>query len=235
MAVWNPWRGCHRHSEGCKYGSIHKGDARKGINTAEVVRTDKFFAPIEKKKNGEYKMKPGQVVYLCFQSDFLVEEADAWREECWKMIRQRTDLHFLFLTKRIERFMQCIPPDWENGYDNVTVCCTVENQARADERLSIFSGLPIRHKNIICQPLIERIDIRPYLSGVELVVAGGESDRNARPLDYEWVLWLRPQCMENGIHFEFRQCGTHFIKDGKRYTLAVKDLGSQVHKAGIDI
>ena len=103
MAVWNPWRGCHRHSEGCKYCYIHKGDARKGINTSEVVRTDKFFAPIEKKKNGEYKMKPGQVVYLCFQSDFLVEEADAWREECWKMIRQRTDLHFLFLTKRIER------------------------------------------------------------------------------------------------------------------------------------
>ena len=207
MAVWNPWRGCHRHSEGCKYCYIHKGDARKGINTAEVIRTDKFFAPIEKKKNGEYKIKPGQVVYLCFQSDFLVDEADAWREECWKMIRQRTDLHFLFLTKRIERFMQCIPPDWENGYDNVTVCCTVENQARADERLS----------------------------GVELVVAGGESDRNARPLDYEWVLWLRQQCMENGIHFEFRQCGTHFIKDGKRYTLAVKDLGSQARKAGIDI
>lgn len=235
MAVWNPWRGCHRHSEGCKYCYIHKGDARKGLNTAEVIRTDKFFAPIEKKKNGEYKIKPGQVVYLCFQSDFLVDEADAWREECWKMIRQRTDLHFLFLTKRIERFMQCIPPDWENGYDNVTVCCTVENQARADERLSIFSSLPIRHKNIICQPLIERIDIRPYLSGVELVVAGGESDRNARPLDYEWVLWLRQQCMENGIHFEFRQCGTHFIKDGKRYTLAVKDLGSQARKAGIDI
>ena len=122
-----------------------QSSTRKGLNTAEVIRTDKFFAPIEKKKNGEYKIKPGQVVYLCFQSDFLVDEADAWREECWKMIRQRTDLHFLFLTKRIERFMQCIPPDWENGYDNVTVCCTVENQARADERLSIFSGLPIRH------------------------------------------------------------------------------------------
>ena len=113
-----------------------QSSTRKGLNTAEVIRTDKFFAPIEKKKNGEYKIKPGQVVYLCFQSDFLVDEADAWREECWKMIRQRTDLHFLFLTKRIERFMQCIPPDWENGYDNVTVCCTVENQARADERLT---------------------------------------------------------------------------------------------------
>ena len=175
-----------------------QSSTRKGLNTAEVIRTDKFFAPIEKKKNGEYKIKPGQVVYLCFQSDFLVDEADAWREECWKMIRQRTDLHFLFLTKRIERFMQCIPPDWENGYDNVTVCCTVENQARADERLSIFSGLPIRHKNIICQPLIERIDIRPYLSGVELVVAGGESDRNARPLDYEWVLWKTGFILNSG-------------------------------------
>lgn len=235
MAVWNPWRGCRRYSEGCRYCYIHKGDARKGINTEEVIRTDKFYAPVEKKKNGEYKMKPGQLVYLCFQSDFLLKEADAWRDECWKIIRQRADLHFLFLTKRIERFMQCIPDDWGNGYDNVTVCCTVENQARADERLTIFSGLPVRHKNIVCQPLIERLDIRPYLSGIELVVAGGESDRNARPLDYEWVLWLRQQCVESGTHFEFRQCGTHFIKDGKMYTLAVKDLGSQARKAGINL
>ena len=50
-------------------------------------------------------MKPGQTVYLCFSSDFLVEDADAWRLECWQMIRERSDLHFLFLTKRIERFM----------------------------------------------------------------------------------------------------------------------------------
>ena len=211
MAMWNPWRGCHRKSEGCKYCYIHKGDSKKGADTDQVVRTDKFYAPVEKKKSGDYKMKSGQTVYVCFSSDFLLEDADEWRAECWDMIRERQDLHFLFLTKRIERFMQCIPKDWGDGYENVTVGCTIENQEMADARLSIFSGLPIRHKNIICQPLIGSIRLEQYLEGVELVVAGGESDKNARPLDYEWILSLREQCLRAGTHFAFRQCGTHFI------------------------
>ena len=235
MAMWNPWRGCHRKSEGCKYCYIHKGDSKKGADTDQVVRTDKFYAPVEKKKSGDYKMKSGQTVYVCFSSDFLLEDADEWRAECWDMIRERQDLHFLFLTKRIERFMQCIPKDWGDGYENVTVGCTIENQEMADARLSIFSGLPIRHKNVICQPLIGRIRLEQYLKGVELVVAGGESDKNARPLDYEWILFLREQCIRAGTHFECRQCGTHFIKDGKMYTLAVRDLGSQARKAGINV
>lgn len=235
MAMWNPWRGCHRKSEGCKYCYIHKGDSKKGADTDQVVRTDKFYAPVEKKKSGDYKMKSGQTVYVCFSSDFLLEDADEWRAECWDMIRERQDLHFLFLTKRIERFMQCIPKDWGDGYENVTVGCTIENQEMADARLSIFSVLPIRHKNIICQPLIGSIRLEQYLEGVELVVAGGESDKNARPLDYEWILSLREQCIRAGTHFEFRQCGTHFIKDGKMYTLAVRDLGSQARKAGINV
>jgi len=87
-------------------------------------------------------MKGGQLVYLCFSTDFLIEEADPWRAQCWAMIKERPDLHFLFLTKRIERFMSCIPEDWNGGYENVTVGCTVENQKRADERLKIFSLLP---------------------------------------------------------------------------------------------
>lgn len=213
MAMWNPWRGCHKHSEGCRYCYIHKGDRRRGVDTNEIVKTDGFYAPVVKNKSGIYKIRSGQTVYLCFSTDFLIEDADNWRAECWQMMRERSDLHFLFLTKRIDRFMECIPEDWGEGYDNVTVGCTVENQDRADYRLAIFRELPIRHKNIICQPLIERIDLEPYLENVELVVVGGESDRNARPLDYEWVLSIRDQCISYNVHFEFRQCGTHFIKN----------------------
>lgn len=235
MAIWNPWRGCHKYSEGCRYCYIHKGDQRKGVDTNNIIRTDHFYAPVEKKASGEYKMKPGQTVYLCFSTDFLIEEADGWRQECWQMIRERSDLHFIFLTKRIERFLQCIPPDWNEGYENVTVGCTVENQERADFRLAIFRDLPVRHKNIICQPLIGKIDLKPYLEGVELVVAGGESDMAARPLDYRWVLDIREQCIAHHVHFEFRQCGTHFIKDGKTYRLNVRDLCSQAKKAGINV
>ena len=170
MAVWNPWRGCHKYSEGCKFCYIHKGDSKRQIDTNDIVKTDKFTAPIDKNKKGEYKIPSGKIIYLCFASDFLILEADGWRNECWRMMKERDDLHFIFLTKRIERFMDCIPDDWNEGYDNVTVGCTIENQEKADARLAIFQRLPIKHKNIICQPLIEAIYLENYLEGVELVV-----------------------------------------------------------------
>lgn len=233
MSMWNPWRGCKKCSEGCLYCYIHKGDAKRGIDTSDIVKTKDFPKPTERLKNGSYKMKPG-MVYTCFSTDFLIEEADLWRTECWKMIKERGDCTFLFLTKRIERFMECIPEDWADGYDNVVVCCTIENQENADKKLSVFRNLPIKHKCITAQPLLEQIDIEQYLGYIELVVVGGESDCNARPLDYAWVLDIREQCVRRNVSFEFRQCGTHFIKDGKQYRLQTRDLCSQARKAGID-
>ena len=233
MAMWNPWRGCKKCSDGCLHCYIHKGDQKRRINTSDIVKTKDFFKPVERLKNGDYKMKAG-TVYLCFSTDFLIEEADTWRMECWSMIKERQDCTFLFLTKRIERFIQCVPNDWSDGYENVIVCCTVENQKNADKKLSAFRSLPIRHKCITAQPLLERIDIEQYLNDIELVVVGGESDYCARPLDYDWVLAIREQCVRKNVSFEFRQCGTHFIKDGTPYKLQTKDLYSQAKKAGIN-
>lgn len=98
MPVWNPWRGCKKCSEGCEHCYIHKGDAKRGVNTGEIVRTKDFYKPVEKLKNGSYKMKPG-LVYMCFTTDFLIEEADGWRSECWRMIKERSDCNFLFFDK----------------------------------------------------------------------------------------------------------------------------------------
>lgn len=213
---------------GRRYCYIHKGNAKRGVDTEQTVRTKGFDAPVRVKRDGTYKIKGGQTVYLCLSSDFLLEDAGLWREECWAMIRRRPDLHFLFLTKRIHRFLERVPSDWDQGYDNVTVGCTVEDQASADTRL------PIKNRDIICQPLIGPVNLERYLDGVELVVVGGESDPGARPLDYAWVLSIREQCIRQGVHFEFRQCGTHFIKDGKTYTLPVRELCSQARKANIN-
>lgn len=233
MPMWNPWRGCKKCSEGCLNCYIHKGDYKRNINTNEIVKTKDFNKPIERLKNGNYKMKSG-LVYLGFSTDFLIEEADNWRSECWKMIKERQDCTFLFLTKRIDRFMKCIPSDWDDGYDNVVVGCTIENQKNADYRLKIFNELPIKHRCITAQPLIERINIEKYLYNIELVVVGGESDYNARVLEYNWVLEIRDECIRNNVNFEFRQCGTYTIKDGKKYKLQTKDLCKQAKLANID-
>lgn len=235
MAYWDPWHGCHRFSDGCRYCYIFQGDKKRGIDTHQITKTAHFDAPIQKKKNGEYKMKGGQLVYLCFSSDFLLEDADEMRQACWQMIKERADLDFLFLTKRIERLSACLPTDWGSGYPNVIVGCTIENQKNADQRLKIFSELPIAHKNIIAQPLLEKINILPYLKDIELVVVGGEYHREARPFDHAWVLDLRTQCQKAHVHFQFRQCGTHYLKDGIMHTLKYRELTSLAKAANLDL
>ena len=39
MPMWNPWRGCKKCSEGCLHCYIHKGDAKRGVNTSMIVKT----------------------------------------------------------------------------------------------------------------------------------------------------------------------------------------------------
>lgn len=233
MPMWSPFRGCKKCSDGCKNCYIHKGDLKRNVDTSKIEKTKDFDKPLQRLKNGNYKMKSG-LTYVCFSSDFLIEEADSWRLECYKMMKERADVTFLFLTKRIDRFLKVLPEDWGDGYDNVVVCCTIENQKTADYRLNIFEYLPIKHKCITAQPLLERIDIEKYLDDIELVVVGGESDIDARPLDYEWVLDIRNQCINKKVNFEFRQCGTYFIKEGKTYKLQVRDLMKQARLANIN-
>lgn len=39
MPMWNPWRGCKKCSEGCLHCYIHKGDAKRGVDTSMIVKT----------------------------------------------------------------------------------------------------------------------------------------------------------------------------------------------------
>ena len=48
MAMWNPWRGCRKCSEGCLHCYIHKGDAKRGINTNEIIKTKNLFSQARK-------------------------------------------------------------------------------------------------------------------------------------------------------------------------------------------
>ena len=77
-------------------------------------------------------------------------------------------------------------------------------------------------------------NIEKYLDDIELVVVGGESDINARVLDYDWVLDIREQCIRKNVNFEFRQCGTYTIKDNKQYKIQTKDLIKQAKLANIN-
>lgn len=163
MANWNPWHGCHKTSPGCANCYVYRGDARRGLDASQVHRTKSYDLPLRQKRDGSWTIPPGDMVWTCFSSDFLLEDADEWRPWAWAMMKVRSDLDFFFITKRIHRLADYLPPDWGEGYGNVAVCSTAEDQERADFRLPILKAAPIRHKSITCEPLLGPIDLTPWL------------------------------------------------------------------------
>ena len=212
-------------------------DSVFGKDSSIVEKTKAFDYPVRKNKYGEYKVNSSDSpIYVCLSSDFFIEDADEWRGEIWEMIKARSEIDFRIITKRIERFRECIPKDWGEGYENVTVICTCENQKMADKRLPIFLEMPIRHREIIHEPMLESIDISQYLKSgkIEKVSCGGESGENARICKYEWVVNTRNQCVSNNVSFVFRQTGANFVKNEKLYHIPREKQISQAEKAGIN-
>ena len=239
MPFWNPWHGCTKCSPGCAHCYVYRRDAQYGKDASVVTKTAAFNLPVRRDRSGRYKLKPGGgTVFTCFTSDFFHPAADPWRPEAWAMMRERSDLDFYFITKRPERIADHLPENWGSGWDNVRICCTCENQAQADRRLPIFLPLPIRHKAIIHEPMLEAIHIEEYLEQyhdvIESVSCGGESGPGSRLCDYDWILSTRAQCVHYGVPFHFHQTGRLFKKDGKIYRIKRRDQETQARKAGID-
>ena len=194
--MWNLWHGCTKISPGCAHCYVYRRDAEYGKDTSEVHKTQAFTLPGRKYRSGpqkgEYKCPAGTTFLTCFTSDFFHPAADDWRPDAWRMIRERSDCSFYMITKRPERIREVLPPDWGDGYENVEISCTCENQRMADKRLPIFLELPIPNKSIIHEPMLERINIRPYLKQyggrIRSVSCGGESGPEARICDFSWIL-----------------------------------------------
>jgi Protein of unknown function (DUF5131) len=126
-ASWNPWQGCRKVSPGCKYCYMYRAKERYGQDPT-VVRRSKttFTAPLT--------WTPPRVpwrVFTCSWSDFVIEEADAWRDEAWDVIRRTPHLTYQVLTKRPERLAGRLP--WTTDpWPHVWLGVSVETLLRPD-------------------------------------------------------------------------------------------------------
>ncbi|MCR5183840.1 MAG: phage Gp37/Gp68 family protein [Opitutales bacterium] len=221
MFTWNPWHGCRKFSEGCENCYMYYLDKTRGNDGSKIykVKTN-FYLPVARSRDKAYKVPAGTQVHVCLTSDFFLEEADKWREECWQMMKTRQDLEFFLITKRANRIRECLPPDWgDSGYPNVTLTITAENQKRADERIPILLAVPAAHKGVMVAPFIAPVNLETYLASakIEFVYADGENYEGTRPLHYEWVKSLSEQCARHKVPFEFFGTGNVFVKDGREY------------------
>lgn len=245
--TWNLWHGCTRVSFGCQHCYMFRRDEAVGKDPTKVQKTQSFNLPIRILRAGEhkghYKVPSGSHIYTCFSSDFFHEAADDWRPEAWDMIRTRSDCTFFMITKRPGRIAEHLPADWGDGWNHVTIAVTTENQWAADLRLPIYLALPLRHHSVMIEPMLGRVNLRPYFSSfrksngeplIEAVSVGGESGPDARPCDYSWVLDAHMQCVENGVAFSYHQTGARLIKGRKKYQIPREHQHEQAHKAHLD-
>ena len=123
MVIWNPWHGCRKISPGCANCYVYRRDASIGKDASVVSKTGDYDLPLKKNRQGQYKLTADDgTVFTCMTSDFFLDTADEWRQGCWDIIRARQDLRFHIITKRIDRAAACLPPDWGDGWDHVTIC-----------------------------------------------------------------------------------------------------------------
>lgn len=236
--IWNPWHGCIKCSEGCENCYMYFLDHVRNRDGADIYKTkDGFTYPLQKYRDGRYKIQSGELIRVCMTSDFFLEEADEWRDEAWEIMRQRPDVKFFLLTKRPQRVADCLPQDWGDGWENIMFNVTCENQRRADECIPILLELPFRHKGIMCAPFIGSVSIDKYLASgqIEQVICGGENYDGARPCSFDWVKKLRLECVEHHVTFCFIETGTVFIKDEKRYHMPKKQVQSEMaYRSGMN-
>lgn len=215
-ATWNPWQGCTKVSPACDHCYMFRDLGRYGKDPTVVFRSKPptFDLPIRRRK-GDCILAPGSKVFTCSWSDWFHQAADAWRPEAWEHIRARPDLTFQIVTKRVERIAEHLPADWGNGWPNVWLIATVENQEWADKRLPILRQIPAFVHGVSMEPLLGNVILGNHLSWLKWVIAGFESGPKSRPGHPQWLRSLRDECQAAGVAFHFKQWGEWLPHDQK--------------------
>ena len=195
---YNPWWSCHEVSPGCAHCYARTLMLKFGKEWHKVARTGDatFYAPLKKWHAPDF-------VFTCSMGDFMHADADEWRPEVWDNIRRTSHLTYQILTKRIERAEACLPPDWGDGYANVWLGTSIEND-RFVHRADILRRIPALVRFISYEPALSAVPSLD-LAGIDWLICGGESGPGYRPMQLEWAREIRDRCLQAGVAFWFKQ------------------------------
>lgn len=208
--TFNPWIGCTKISAACDHCYAEAWDNRFSGNRwgphADRTRTKTWGSPIKWQKIAKAEGQRYRVFVASLADVFDNHRSilPAWRRELWALIRQCPDLDFLLLTKRPENIARFLPDDWDTGYHNVWLGCTVEDQKAADRAKHLIKVPAVVHF-LSMEPLIGPVDLSAVIHGLEWVITGGENGANFRPVDPDWFRLLRDQCAAASVPFLFKQ------------------------------
>lgn len=217
--TWNPWRGCTKISPGCKNCYMFTAQTRYGNDPSVVIRTKTWRDPYRWQRDAEEKDRQ-ELVFTCSWSDWFHEDADEWREEAWKVVRECPNLVFQILTKRPERIQNHLPDDWGSGFPNVWLGVSIESN-RYVRRAEILKLVPASVRFISAEPLLGALP-ELDLENIDWLIVGGESGPSFRQMDPAWARDLRDRSLDAGVPFFYKQSSalrteTDTLLDGEEW------------------
>lgn len=227
-ATFNPWIGCTKVSEGCKFCYAERENARYGWAkgwgpTGERYPTSEanWAKPLAWNRKAAQEGKRLRVFCASLADVFEDRpELETWRDDLFRLIEVTDHLDWLLLTKRPENVIRMLPAGFFLESLNVWIGTSAENQQRANERIPVLLDIPARVRFISVEPILGEVSLVDALTNsvekypIDWVICGGESGPSARPMDAAWARLLRDECKAADIPFHFKQWGEWF--DGKR-------------------
>ena len=208
---WTPWWGCTEVSDGC--GNCWARDMTQGGAWGKNprIRTSPQYwrqpllwnadAPRFQHEHGRRQRVFGG--HQCDWFDNQVQEE--WRVDAFKLIRQTPQLDWQLFTKRPQNIAKMLPPDWGDGYPNVWLGVSAENQHYFDQRWKILSTIPALLHFISYEPALGPLTLRDWSVLPDWIICCGESGENPRQMHPEWARALRDECRRRGIAFFMKQ------------------------------
>lgn len=198
--TWNPWQGCHKVSDGCKFCYMFRDKERYGQDPNTVVKSSKttFNKPL--------KINEPALIFTCSWSDFFIPEADKWRNEAWDVIKRTPQHTYQILTKRPERISDNLPKDY--FLENILVGVSIENNKNRD-RAKYLKDLYCK-TFISFEPLLEPIGWIDEYKYADWIIIGAESGNDTGKYKYRdcknwWVNDLVSKARENNIKVFVKQ------------------------------
>jgi protein gp37 len=219
-ATWNPVTGCHQVSPGCAHCYAKTFAERwRGIpGHAYEQGFDLRLWP--ERLDVPLGWRKPRTIFVNSMSDLFHEEIPVpFLEEVFATMRAAHWHTFQILTKRHERLVAlCDGLDWP---PNVWMGVSIENR-RFVHRAHALRAVPAAVRFISAEPLLGPLDGLD-LTGIDWLIAGGESGPGHRRIDGDWVRDLRDRCAREDVAFFFKQWGGHRPKsngrelDGRRW------------------
>lgn len=221
-ATWNPTTGCDRTSPGCD--NCYALTLSKRLKAMGVAKYQADGDPRTSGPGFGLTVHPGaldqprrwrqpRTIFVNSMSDlFHAAVPTEFIQQVFAVIADTPQHKYQVLTKRSKRLLEMSdelvwPP-------NLWMGVSVES-ARYRFRIDHLRQVPAAVRFLSCEPLLASVGDLD-LTGIDWVIAGGESGPGARPMQLPWVSELRDQCVSAGVSFFFKQWGGHTAKAGGR-------------------